>query len=204
MKSIVVRLMLLLAALAAVPNAMAADTGGGNIFVDARFGAMFGRKGDSGNSTDDSKTSWGADGGYLWKLDDQRSLGLELGYTHFGKVADFGGNFGRDQVSASAMTLGGHFQILFGEDQAWIFQLRGGLASVKFDDDTTSFFPSTSSGTDSWRETGFYAGLGIGRKLTQGFSVLLAYDHYDASGGSHGGLGDLGVNWAGLVVEYQF
>jgi OOP family OmpA-OmpF porin len=203
MKSIVLRLMLVLAAFMAVPNAFAADTGGGNVFVDARFGAMFGRKGDSGNSTDDSTTSWGADGGYLWKLDDQRSLGFELGYTHFGKVSDFGGNFGRDQVSASAMTLGGHFQYLFGDDRAWIFQVRGGFASVKVDDDIDPTFGAV--GTDSWHQTGVYVGLGIGRQIIQGFSVILAYSHLSSNASANrGGEADLNLNWIGLVAEYRF
>ena len=201
MKSIVIRMLLISAAVAFVPEAVAADTGGGNVFLDAKVGKTFG-KGSS--SSAGSQSSWGADGGYLWNFDDQRSLGLELGYQHFGKVSDFGGNFGRDQISASAMTLGGHLQVLFGDDRAWMFQLRGGLARVMFDDDFTTNFPTSSSGTDSWSETGIYAGLGIGRKLTRGFSVILAYDHYDASDNSHGGNGALALNWIGLAAEYRF
>ena len=201
MKSIILRLMLVLAAFAILPDAMAAHTSGGSIFLDAKEGKTF-AKGSS--STVGSQASWGADGGYLWKLDDQRSAGFEFGYTHFGKVSDFSGNSGREQISASALSLGGHFQYLFGDDRAWIFQVRGGLASVEFDDDFTTNFPS-SSGTDSWRQPGIYLGLGIGRELTQGFSLLLAYSHYSSNGNSNrGGEADLSLNCLGLVAEYRF
>ena len=199
MRLIVIRLMLALAAFAVVPNALAADTGG-SAFVDARFGeTSIDRAGD-----DHSRTAWGADGGYLWSLDEARSLGFEVGYAHFGRVADFAGNSGSDRVSASAISLGGHFQYLFGDDRAWIFQLRGGLASVKFDDDFTSNFGpgGGTAGTDSSSETGVYAGLGIGRKITQGFSVILAYSYYGTTD-SPTGTG-LSLGWLGLAAEYQF
>src|SRR5689334_22824908 len=150
MKSIGIRLALILAALTLVPNAFAADTGGGSIFLDAKDGKTFGK---GSTSSAGSQASWGADAGYLWKLDDQRSAGFELGYSHFGKVAEFAGNSGSDQLFASALSLGGRFQYLFGDDRAWIFQVRGGLTSVKVDNDFTTNFPF-SAGTDSWRETG--------------------------------------------------
>ena len=150
MKSIVFRVMLVVAAFAIVPDGLAADTGGGNFFVDVREGKIVGKPlgNDSGYSAG-SQSSWGGDGGYRWRLDDQRSAGFEVGYMHFGKVADESGNFGRSQLSASAISLGGNLQVLFGDDRATIFQVRGGLTSVKFDDYFTSFF--APSGTDSWR-----------------------------------------------------
>lgn len=201
MKSIVVRLILALAVFTVVPNAWAADSASGNFFLDAKDGKTFG-KGSS--SSVGSQSSWGADGGYLWNLDDQRALGLEFGYQDFGKVAEFFGNSGGDRLSASAMTLGGHFQYLFGDDRAWIFQVRGGLASVKFDDDFTTNFPS-SSGTDSWTQSGVYAGLGFGRQIIQGFSVIVAYSHLSSNASANrGGEADLSLNWIGLVAEYQF
>ena len=201
MKSIVLRLALVLAAFTVVPNALAADSGSGNIFLDVKVGKTFGK-----GSTDSvgNQNSWGADGGYLWNLDDQRALGLEIGYSDFGKIAEFFGNSGGDRLSANALSLGGHFQYLFGEDRAWIFQLRGGFMRVKFDDEFTSNFPP-SSGTDSWRQPGIYAGLGIGRKLTQDFSVLLAYNHYSSNDNSNrGGAADLSLNWIGLEAEFRF
>ena len=203
LKSILFRLVLILAAFAIVPECWADDTAGGNIFVDARAGAIVGKP-VSGGYDGGSQPSWGVDGGYRWKLDDQRALGFELGYAHFGKVAEYSGNFGRDQISASAMSLGANFQNLFGDDRAWIFQARGGLASVKIDDDFTFNFPNPSAGSDSSRETGLYLGLGIGRQLTQGFSVILAYSHYSANAGANQGGTDLNLNWIGLVAEYRF
>ena len=200
MRSLVLRLMLVLAAFAAVPDAFAADSSGGNFFLDARYGNTFGK---SSTDTVGHQSSWGADGGYLWKLDDQRAFGFELGYSHFGKIADFAGNSGRDQYSANALSLGGHFQYLFGDDRAWIFQARGGLLSVKVDDQFTVNFPSFFSGTSSSNETGVYAGLGFGRRIINGFSIVLAYNHYSANDNSNQGA-SLSLNWIGVVAEYQF
>ena len=61
MKSIIFRLMLVLVAFAIVPECWAADTAGGNVFLDARYGALLGKgasTGDVGNSGD-SKSAWG-------------------------------------------------------------------------------------------------------------------------------------------------
>ncbi|HEY4127180.1 MAG TPA: outer membrane beta-barrel protein [Gammaproteobacteria bacterium] len=203
MKSIVIRLMLVLAALAVVPNALAADTSGGNIFVDAGVGRIFGKPlGSASGDSTGSQSGWGADGGYLWKLDDQRAFGLELGYMHFGEVANEYDNSGRTQLSASAMSLGANFQYLFGDDRAWVFQAHGGWTSVKFDNELDSFV-DYSSGAGSQRQSGIYFGLGIGRMLTQDFGVLLAYRNYTT--GYVSGTGrSLDLNWIGLVAEYQF
>lgn len=196
------RLVLALAALTIVPNALAADAAGGNIFVDAGVGGIVGKPlGSASSNTTGSQLSWGADGGYRWRFDDQRSLGFELGYMHFGEVADESDNFGRSQISASAMSLGANFQYLFGDDRAWVFQAHGGWTSVKFDNDFNSFF--YPSGAESSRQSGIYFGLGIGHKLTQDFSVLLSYKNYSTSYVSGTGR-SLDLNWIGLVAEYQF
>ena len=210
MKSILFRLMLVLAAFAIVPESWAADTTGGNVFLDARYGGMLGKgnsNGDVGYSGN-SNHAWGADGGYLWKLDDVRSWGFEAGYMHFGQTSNnadanafFDGN-----TTASAMTAGVRLKILLGDEKATIVQLRGGLARVKFDQDFDSFPPDGSpetTGTDTSYETGVYFGVGVGRQFTQNFSVLLAYDYYNVSGPDSGGAG-LSANWIGLVVEYRF
>src|SRR6185437_13104225 len=153
MKCNIPHLVLILAAFAVVPDSWAADTAGGNVFLDAKIGSAFGKQNGSNYSHQGTHSSWGADGGYLWKLDDQRSAGFELGYLHFDQFYEQSGNSGSDRTSAtSAISLGGHFQVLFGDDRATIFQLRGGLMSVKMDDHFTSNFPS-SSGTNSWRQT---------------------------------------------------
>jgi hypothetical protein len=83
MKSILFRLVLILMAFAIVPECWAADTGGGNVFLDVREGKIVGEPLGSGSGySAGSQASWGADGGYRWRLDDQRSLGFELGYRH--------------------------------------------------------------------------------------------------------------------------
>jgi len=210
MKSILFRLVLVLAAFAIVPASWAADTSGGNLFLDARYGDMLGKgnsNGDVGYSGN-SKRAWGADGGYLWRLDDARSWGFEAGYMHFGQTSnDTDANaFFIGNTSASAITAGVRLKLLLGDEKANIVQLRGGLAHVKFDQNFDSFPPDGSpetTGTDTSYETGVYLGAGIGRQLTQGFSVLLAYNFYGVAG-SHGHQTDLSVNWIGLVAEYQF
>lgn len=199
---LIIRLMLALAALAMVPNAFAADTGGGNVFVDARLGAEFGRQSDSSFSNDNSDAIWGVDGGYRWKLDDQRAAGFEVGYIRFGNVDAEGGNEGLSNTSAKAVGLGGNLQVLFGEDRAWIFQGRAGLMRVKFDEDFTNFFGP--DGSDSWSQTGVYFGFGVGHKITDGLSLMLAYSHYGASNDARLGRQDLDLNWIGLVAEYRF
>jgi hypothetical protein len=209
MKSIVLRLMLVLAAFMAVPNAFAADTGGGNVFLDAKFGALIGKgnsTGDVGNSGD-STTASGADVGYLWKLDDVRSLGFELGYMHFGQISNDTDalSFVDGNTTASAITAGVRFKLLLGDDKATILQLHGGLAHTKFTSSFSSFTPggAAQSGTSSSYKNGPYFGVGVGRQFTQSFSVLLAYNNYSVSGPDGGGT-DLSANWIGLVVEYQF
>lgn len=209
MKSIILRVMLALAALSIVPNALAADSEGGSVFLDAKYGALLGKgasTGDVGNSGD-STTAWGADGGYLWKLDDVRSWGFEAGYMHFGQISnDTDANeFFNGNTTASAITVGVHLEFFLGGDKATIVQLRGGLAHAKFDSAFSSFPPDgrpTQSGTSSSYGNGPYLGIGIGRQLTQSFSVFLAYNNYNVSGSDR--QTDLNVNWLGLEAEYRF
>ena len=168
MKSIVLRLMLVLAAFGIVPSALAAD--GGNAFVDATYGETV-----SGAATNQS--GWGADGGYLWKVDDESSVGFEVGYMHFGHVVDNSNPMGffSSEASASAMTLGAHYQYLFSADKASIFQARAGLMNVKFDGSASTFFPGQPATTvpESSHQSGRYFGVGIGRYITPHLGVIL-------------------------------
>lgn len=205
MKSIVLRLMLVLAAFAMVPDAFAADTGGGNVFLDAKFGKMFGKpNGDGADLTDTASNGWGAEGGYLWKLDDQRALGFDVGYMHFGHILDenFALEFSRGSISASAVTAGAHFQYLFGD--AWCFRVRAGFMRMKFDETFSSFTPGQPafSGSDSSHQSGVYYGGGIGRNITQSLSLSVAYERFSSSLNDQGSR--LGLNWIGLVTEYRF
>jgi len=187
---------LLLAAFSS--SAMAAD---GGVFLDAKAGSIFGKPAGTGYSSQ-THTSWGADGGYLWNTDDATSVGLEFGYMHFGNIAQTGGNSGVVSDSANAMTVGGRFEHRFGEDKAWLVQLRAGLSSMKVDGDFNAFFGP--SGSSSWRENGPYFGFGMGRHITQGFSVLVVYSKFVGNGDASKGQPDLDVNWIGLVAEYRF
>lgn len=181
--------------------AMAADGAGSGIFLDAKAGSVIGKPAGTGYSSE-THTSWGADGGYLWKTDDANSFGFELGYMHFGNIAQSGGNSGVASDTANAMTVGGRYEHLFGEDQVWLVQLRAGLASMKVDGNFNSFFGP--SGSSSWRENGPYVGFGVGRRITQGFSVLAVYSNFTANGDARNGQPDLDVNWIGLVAECRF
>ena len=206
----ILRLVLALAALTIVPNAFAADTDGGNYFVDAKYGEISNSSdwGDTGPSTQ-VHASWGVGGGYLWKRDDVSSLGLELGYMHFGDISD--GNdangFTTETTSANAMTAGLHYEYLFGADEAWVFHAHAGLMRAVLD--TTQTFemgspPSTFS--SSSRENGVYLGAGIGRQVTQNFSLVLAYDLYDTkiTQGQSSSSIQLAADWIGLEAEYRF
>jgi hypothetical protein len=206
MKSIIFRLVLALAALTIVPDALAADSDSGNIFLDAKLGKSTNTTDftDTGPNTE-TQSSWGADGGYLWKLDGARSLGFDIGYMHFGTIADSvdANGFFTEQVSASAMTAGVHYEYLFGDDEAWIFQGRAGLMRAKLDSSTYSYIPDGSPPTtfyDSWHESGVYLGAGIGRQITQSFSLTLAYTIYSSSGQQI----SLSPEWFGLEAEYRF
>ncbi len=207
MRSIVLRLALALAALGIVPNAMAADSDSGNFFLDGKLGEMSNSTdwGDSGPSTQ-VHASWGGGGGYLWRLDDGSSLGLELGYMHFGDVSDgFDANgFTSETTSANAMTLGALFQHPFAAVQTWYFQARFGLMKAKLDTAYTFDMggpPFTSS--NSWRANGSYIGLGIGHQITQSFSLTMSYTRYNSTHTSGNAI-SLGVNWVGLEAEYRF
>ena len=187
MKSIVLRVVLALAALSVVPNALAADSDGGKVFFDARIGDTV-----------------GANAGYLWTLSETGAVGLEAGYMDFGQIADNSAplEFFSQQISATGTTVGGHIQHLFGEDEGWVFQFRAGLLSAKFDEKHSDSSPGgpVTQGSSSSSQSGTYFGFGVGRNVTPGFSLGLAFDRYDAR--DHEAA--LGKNWFGFVAEFRF
>lgn len=204
MRSTILRLALVLATFTVVPDVLAAD--GGNFFLNAKLGEMTNSSdwGDAGPSTQ-THTSWGVSGGYLWKLENGSSLGLELGYMHFGDISD--GNdangFTTETTSANATTAGINFQHPFGVDEAWYAQARAGLMKAKLDTTYTYGMggpPFTSS--NSWHENGLYVGAGIGRQITRSFSLGLAFTLYSSS--SSGQQINLSPYWLGLEAEYRF
>lgn len=212
MKSIVFRLVLTLAALTIVPNALAADADSGDIFVDATYGQMFGKQastGDTGSSSS-SQSAWRADGGYRWTLDDARSLGLEVGYMHFGNVEtnSDANEFFSGETTATAITAGVNYHYLFGADKAWIFQLRAGVMTVKFEEDYSNFSPlgsMTTTGSSSSRQGGAYFGFGIGRDITQSLSLILSLELYNSGdSGNYSSKNSLSQGFIGLGAEYRF
>jgi len=200
MRSVVLRMMLVLTALAAGSDALAADSAGGNIFLDARVGTTLG---GSGGGNSNSRVIWGADGGYLWNVDEASSLGFEAGYTHFDRIDKEVDSFMSLSESARATSAGVHYEHLFGEDKAMVLQARAGLLIVRFRQDFS--FPGVATGdSESWQDNGVYFGLGIGRKLTRDFSLTLAYDHDSTDGNRSVSQKDLDLNWIGLIAEYRF
>lgn len=207
MRSIVVSLLLALATLSIVPNALAADVAGGDFFLDAKYGKTFGKlAADSSEYSNNARSNWAAEGGYLWNLDDAHSLGFDVGYVHFGNIAKDYLRFGNGEISASAVSLGGHLQVRFGVDSAWYFQGRIGLMNVRFDEPYSVFVPGppVTTGTDSWRHSSMYFGLGIGRYITHDFSLNLTFSRYNAGGSQNGAHPDLDLNWIDLGAEYRF
>ena len=200
MRSVALRTMLVLAALTVGSDALAADSAGGNIFLDARLGTTLG---GSGYGSSNSRVVWGADGGYLWNVDEASSLGFEAGYTHFGRIYEEVDRFIDLSESARATSAGVHYEHLFGEDKAMVFQARAGLLIVRFREDF-SFSGVPTGDSESWQDNGVYFGLGIGRKLTRDVSLTLAYDHDSTDGNFGGPQKNLDLNWIGLIAEYRF
>lgn len=204
MKSMILRLVLVLVAFTIVPDVLAADNGGGNFFLDAKYGRSFGGQGSSNYNTN-HQSIWGWDGGYLWNFDNGHSVGFDVGYMHFGHVADSGGNSGSDSVSANSITAGAHIQLPLDQERAWYFQMRLGLLRATLDDSYTYYFPTTTTGSGSRHETGVYGGLGVGRHITQSFSLALALAYYNAGDNrQNGGQTGLDQDWLGLEAEYRF
>lgn len=209
MKSIIFRLALALAACVVVPDTLAADSAGGNFFLDANVGKMSNTSDftDTGPSTQ-TKVSRGADAGYRWDLDVGGSVGFDVGYMHFGTVADSAdaNGFFTEAVTASAITSGVNYRYPFGADDDWAIQARAGLMRAKFDGSIYSFPPvgPPTTSTDSWHENGAYYGLGIERQITQSFGLMLAYTGYYSSDAGGGEQINLSVDWVGLEAEYRF
>ena len=208
MKLIIVRLVLALAAFAIVPNALAAGSDDGDIFLDAKVGKTFGSNSGGSGYNSDSQSSWGVDGGYRWKLDDARLLGFDVGYMHFGDIsAGDPMSFSTGMVSRSAISVGANYHFLFGDDKASYLQARVGVMSVKFDESFSTFAPApVTTGSYSSHHGGWYYGLGIGRYVTQDFSLILVWELYNSgSGQSYSNFPtDLNLGFLGLEAEYRF
>lgn len=211
MQSIVLRTLLILAAFAMVPDAFAADNGGGDVFVDAAYGRTTGGQSSTGDTgfTHGPQSAWRAGGGYRWRLDDAKSLGVEVGYMHFGIIEDNSdaNEFWSADTVATAITAGADYHYLFGDDRVWIFQGRAGLMSVKLRTDYSSFIPQQQafSGSSVSRQLGVYFGAGIGRDITRDLSFILAFEVYgsERSGDRSSGV-NLSQGFLGLAAEYRF
>jgi hypothetical protein len=129
---------------------------------------------------------------------------------HFGIIADNSdaNGFVSGATTATAMTAGVNYHYLFGADEAWLLQLRAGVMTVKFDESYSSFPPDgrpTVTGSSLSRQGGTYFGFGIGRQITQSFSLVLALEYYQSgSTGNYSSKNSLSQGFIGLGAEYRF
>ncbi|MFI4921980.1 MAG: hypothetical protein ACHQAZ_10110, partial [Gammaproteobacteria bacterium] len=79
--------------------------------------------------------------------------------------------------------------------------------TVKCTENFSSFIPGepTTTGSSSSRQGGAYYGFGIGRDITQSFSLILALEYYQSGDtGSYAGKDSLSQGFVGLGAEYRF
>lgn len=107
-------------------------------------------------------------------------------------------------VSAGAISVGGNYRFLFGDDKAWIFQARLGLMRAKFDENYSFPGVPTTTYSSSSYDSGAYLGLGIGRRVTQNFSLILAFDLYNLGEDFNRSQKDVTLEFLGLEAEYRF
>jgi OOP family OmpA-OmpF porin len=145
------------------------------------MGATVGTANWHGDGASINRLSYGVSGGYRWALDQNQSLGAELGYVNFGTLrADT--DFGRAKLDAQAYTLGGNYRYSFGDGSMlnnYFFSARAGYLRLHASErDSVTGVGSVSGSNDS---NGYYAGVGIGRDFGQNVAVSLNYDFHRAN-----------------------
>lgn len=149
-------------ALAAAGVVCSAAAKADGFFLDGRVG-----RSDFENGKD---TSYGISGGYRWGM-----FGLEGGYTDLGRSDPgyVGGISGLHQgIDLSGWTAGvnGHFEL----SPAWYLKARAGLFHWQAD---MNFAASPDA---EFSDTDWYAGVGVGYKVSERVGIGLNYDHFRA------------------------
>ncbi|HET6655295.1 MAG TPA: outer membrane beta-barrel protein [Gammaproteobacteria bacterium] len=176
-----------LAAICTAPLAQAAAPDNGGFFVTAKIGKTAWSLNDQ-YSDNQKATTYGAQAGYRWSINDANAIGFDVGYIDFGDIDDAdGGLFAT--FSGSAMTAGANYQFTFAE--SWYLQARAGYMKLTLDSNVTlpginlQIGPFSSNlglsvSYESDEFDGIYLGVGIGHYFTPGFGLSLNYDYHQA------------------------
>lgn len=190
MKKMTIWLAIAFAAIGAAPLAQAAvpaDSDEG-FFLAAKIGKTAWSLNDQ-YSDNQKATTYGAQAGYRWSINDANAIGFEAGYIDFGEIDDAdGGMFAT--FSGSALTAGVNYQLTFAE--AWYFEARAGYMQLTLDSNitlpgvTVQIGPFSSDlglgiSYNSDDFDGVYAGVAIGRYFTPAFGLSLNYDYHRAN-----------------------
>lgn len=166
--------------------AAAADSDDG-FFLTAKVGSTAWSLNDQ-YSDNQKATTYGAQGGYRWSINDANAVGFDVGYIDFGDIDDAGGGMFAT-LSGSALTAGVNYQLTFGN--AWYLEARTGYMKLTLKSSITLPGVSIQIGpisTDlglgfnynSDEFDGAYLGVGVGHWLTPSFGLSVNYDYHRA------------------------
>ncbi len=170
-----------------------ADNGGW--FINGNVGRTSLNKGPY----DGHDTGYALDGGYRWSLAPNFSLGAEVGYNDLGNI-HAKNIFNSQPVVAPGKsqlhgwTAGANAHLDLGTN--WYLSGRAGLYSWTGHGLSNDIDPVNKSlSNNSW-----YAGAGVGYRITSNLSVGLNYDYFDAK--KHNV--DLSTDMVSASAEYRF
>lgn len=126
---------------------------------------------------------WGVESGLV-------KLGQISGqYSYVSGLSTLRNITGKAQLDTRAITLGLTGRYVFGAHQEWLISARGGLLRGRSDIDqredthwsnilgtASGFYTEAASHSDTY--TSWYAGVGVGYRITPQLSLSLAYDSY--------------------------
>lgn len=206
---------LFMSLLTAASSSMA-GTGDGSYFVSAAIGQSryhldgLDNRSDPDFHADSSDFVGSVRFGYRWS--GAFNFGVETGYIDFGKKRfryDFGDYGFRGDVKASGWLLG--ISAVHEFDTPWYVSARAGLiralAETSYDYDNLPYGPDYGSSghvSHSNARSNWYAGVGIGYRMSEDMDVGLHYDNYRMNAGSGEGSTDGSVAAFTVQVEYRF
>lgn len=173
-RTLVAALGLALIAAPAVSSAAESDSG----FFAAVHGGISSNEikvPDEGLTTDRRDSAYAVRAGYRWG--GALNYGVEAGFADLGSssvsAADNAGTLG---WKAHGVTVGGNLQYDFGGSN-WFAGIRGGW--FRADNELTASLGGASRRLGTHNNEGWYAGAGVGYKITENLRAGLAYDNYD-------------------------
>lgn len=181
----------LAAAFGVAATAQAQDTNGAGGFIGAQVGnAHWNAQGDTAN-----RFAYGVNGGYRWSLDQNQSLGADVGYENFGKISN-GNAYGDSSVKAYAWTLGGNYRYTFDNN----VYLQGRAGYMRWTADANANVYGLSHYSDSTSGNGWYAGAAVGYDITKNLGVNVGYNFHRANADN----GHVNFGVASVGAEYRF